>query len=648
MTQKTGRAYSILTIKSIVSDGDRVIEGIASTPTADRMGDTVDSLGAVFKLPMPLLWQHNHSLPVGEVEFASPTKDGIPFRAKIAKSLTPGVLKDRLDEAWESVKIGLVRAVSIGFAPLEYDVKKEGGLHFKKWEWLELSLVTIPANAEATISVVKSIDTQTRGALAASYKAVKLDNSVGDSTKTKTNKPQITNQKGNEMNLAEQIKAFQAKRATLAARIDAIMAKSAEEGRTLEEAESEEYDNTNAELATVDKHIERLVDLQSKSAAGATRVEGVTSAKSALHVRDGAIITVKSNLPKGTAFARYVQALAMSKGNLMQAAEIAKSRKNWQDTPQVETVLRAAVTAGTTTDSDWAAPLAPYQDMSSEFIELLRPATIMGKLTQLRKVPFDVRMPRQTQGSTAKWVGEGSPKPVSELKFDSLTLRHKKVAGIVVISDELARLSNPNAEALIVSDLTEQIAQLIDVSFVDPAISGTADVRPASITNGVTAVAATGTDADALKADIKSLFAGFLDANQSLASAVLIMSSVQALAISMLQNALGQNEFPDITLDGGNIFGVPVVTSENIPTTTAGTIIILAKQSEILLADDGGVVVDVSREASLEMNDSPTGGAQSLVSLWQNNLMGVRAERWLDWAKRRATAVGYISGANYG
>ena len=65
-------------------------------------------MGAKFNLPMPLLWQHKHDQPVGHVEYAKPTKTGIPFKARIAKSDEPGTLKDRLDEAWQSIKLKLV------------------------------------------------------------------------------------------------------------------------------------------------------------------------------------------------------------------------------------------------------------------------------------------------------------------------------------------------------------------------------------------------------------------------------------------------------------------------------------------------------------------------------------------------------------
>jgi HK97 family phage prohead protease len=154
------RAYAVLEIKS-VNDGERVIRGVATTPTPDRMGDVVDPMGVTYKNPLALLWQHQADQPVGTVKFDKPTKDGITFEATIANIDEPGTLKDRLDEAWQSVKTGLVRAVSIGFRALEYSFMDEGGIRFIASEVLELSLVTIPANADATITQIRSIDAET-------------------------------------------------------------------------------------------------------------------------------------------------------------------------------------------------------------------------------------------------------------------------------------------------------------------------------------------------------------------------------------------------------------------------------------------------------------------------------------------------------
>lgn len=152
------RAYSILTVKAVEED-QRVIRGIATTPTPDRVGDIVEPLGVQFKNPMPLLWQHRSDKPVGTVTFDKPTKDGITFEAKLASIEEAGALKDRIDEAWQSIKAGLVRAVSIGFRALEYAyLENSGGIRFTETEVMELSLVTIPANADATITAIKSID----------------------------------------------------------------------------------------------------------------------------------------------------------------------------------------------------------------------------------------------------------------------------------------------------------------------------------------------------------------------------------------------------------------------------------------------------------------------------------------------------------
>jgi HK97 family phage prohead protease len=160
---KTNRAYSLLQIKAVKED-ERVIRGVATTPTPDRLNDIVEPLGVSFKNPLPLLWQHRSSEPVGTVKFSKPTKDGIDFEARLPIVEETGRLKDRIDEAWQSVKLGLVRAVSIGFRAVEYAFMDDGGIRFSKSEVFELSLVTIPANAEATIQSIKSIDTALRAA----------------------------------------------------------------------------------------------------------------------------------------------------------------------------------------------------------------------------------------------------------------------------------------------------------------------------------------------------------------------------------------------------------------------------------------------------------------------------------------------------
>lgn len=153
------KAYSTLKVKAINEDGDtRTITGIASTPKQDRDNDIMDMDGAQFALPMPLLWQHKHNEPIGEVTAATVTADGIEITATIVKIEEDGPLKSRIDEAWQSIKSGLVKGLSIGFRLLEYNYLDDSyGLHIKEWEWYELSAVTIPANPDGKITSVKNI-----------------------------------------------------------------------------------------------------------------------------------------------------------------------------------------------------------------------------------------------------------------------------------------------------------------------------------------------------------------------------------------------------------------------------------------------------------------------------------------------------------
>lgn len=656
-----GRAYSIIDVKSF-DDDERIIEGIASTPKPDRMDDVVESMGAEFSLPLPLLWKHQSGAPVGHVTFAKVTKEGIPFKARLAKVDEPGTLKDELDRAWQMVKAKLVRAVSIGFRALEVEPIFKGknefvGYRFKRWEWLELSLVVIPANADATIQTIRSIDIAD---MQAATGRTQVTSSPGVTGRPKP-VVKIMEARMARKTIAEQIAGYEATRASLVARMTEIMEESGEEGETLDTALQEEYDSLGDQIKSVDGHLTRLRQLDtinksmvqpvagdsqragSESRAPAGPVAGAAgSGAGIVQMRNALQVSTSRNLPVGTAFTRYAMALAASNGNLMQAAEIAKRWHN--DTPEVEEVLKSAVAAGTTTDAGWALPLVPYQQMASEFIEFLRPMTILGRLPGLRRVPFNITMPSQTAGSSAQWVGEGQSKPVSSLAFTTVNMRFTKVANIVVLTEELVRFSNPAAEAIVRGDMAASMAQFLDQQFTDPAVTAVANVSPASVTNGAPTSAASGTAAANLRADLKIVIASFASANIPFSGVVMLMGSNTAASIALMTNALGQAEFPTVNQDGGTLMGIAIIVSDNVPTGD----IIFVKPSEILVADDGNVTISVSREASLQLDSAPSEPPASMVSLWQQNMVGLRAERFINWMRRRTQAVYVLTAVDYG
>lgn len=636
------RACTLMTVKAVNED-ERIITGIASTPSPDRDGDIIEPEGAKFRSDTPFLWQHDRSQPIGTCT-PKMTKDGLEITAKLVKPTPdmPSQLAARLDEAWASIKAGLVRGLSICFRPIEYSFLDEGGIHFLSWDLLEVSAVTIPANAECSIQTVKSFDRQLLAASGHEKPVVKLHQPAGATAK------KTTEIKGKNMNIAEQIKSFEVKRSALAASLDEIMSKAAEEGRTLDAEEEESYDNTSTEIKAVDAHLKRLRDMENNLASTAKPVaKAAAGTVDVVESRAPGIIRVDQKLEKGIAFARFAKALAAANGSRSEALEIA--RKQYPDDSKLHHVLKAAVGAGTTTDPTWAGALVEYQEYAQDFVEFLRPQTIIGRFGQgnipaLRQVPFNIRIPAQTSGGSANWVGQGKAKPLTKFDFESITFSFAKVAAIAVLTDELIRFSNPAADALVRNALAEAVIARLDTDFISPSKAEVANVSPASITNGITDIPSTGNPDD----DAAAAFGVFVAANLQPNGAVWLMSSTTALALSMRKNALGQKEYPEMTLLGGTFQGLPVIVSQYV-----GNLLVLVNAPDIYLADDGGVAVDMSREASLEMESDPTGDSitptgTELVSMFQTNSVAIRAERWINWKRRRTAAVAVISGVNYG
>lgn len=150
------RAYALLEVKAL-DDASRKFSGIATTPTLDRVGDIIEPDGVNFTNPLPLLHQHFHDRPIGQVRLMRPTAAGIEFEAEIPVIDEPETLRERVDTAWAEIKHKLVRATSIGFRPIEYAFMDNGGIRYTEVEVYELSTVTIPANADALITGVKSL-----------------------------------------------------------------------------------------------------------------------------------------------------------------------------------------------------------------------------------------------------------------------------------------------------------------------------------------------------------------------------------------------------------------------------------------------------------------------------------------------------------
>jgi HK97 family phage prohead protease len=642
------RAYSLLTLKGVDED-TREITGMASTPTPDRLQDVVEPTGAQFKLPLPLLWQHDSSQPIGHVTHAKVSKSGIEIVAKIAKGVTA-----EIDRAWALIKAGLVPGLSIGFKAIEHEyIKETKGIRFIKWDFLELSAVTIPANADCTIATVKSIDTAQRAVSGkkAQHRVVHL----APSSALEQSQPKSA-QEGTMKTIAEQITALENKRAASASRMEAVMQKSLDEDRTSDQSEQEEFDNLSVEVDSIDKDLVRLRKIEQAKAFAAKAVAKVEKAEDGAASRGGSIIVKpQPKLEPGQLFAQKVKCLVLSQKVFRPAVDVAAEM--YGPDSAVVGEFKTAVPAGSTITGNWAANLAVVDTAAAAaFLEYLRPMTILGRfgtggIPALRSVPFNTPLITQTGGGAGYWVGEGKAKPLTSLNFTRTTLPPLKVANICALTDESIRFSNPKSDLIVRDSLAAALRERLDTDFINPAKTASSGISPASITNGAATVVSSGDDADDIRLDIRSLYAKFAAANNPVSSGVWIMSSNNAVALAMMTNPLGQPEFGSMSMTGGSLNGMPVIASDYI--TKAMNIVVLVNASDIFVADDGDIQIDASREASLEMSDAPTGDSitptgVSLVSMFQTNTVAIRAERVINWMRGRSQSVAYLTSADWG
>jgi HK97 family phage prohead protease len=151
-----------------INESERTVTAIISTGSIDRDGEVLNPGGmdkSNFDKNPVVPWSHDSgSPPIGKALWtkASPSRNPTKILAKVKFATT-----ERAEEIWQLFKGGFLNAFSVGFKPLEGhrptpdDIKKNPNLAnarfiFDKWELLEFSPVTVPANAEALALAVKS------------------------------------------------------------------------------------------------------------------------------------------------------------------------------------------------------------------------------------------------------------------------------------------------------------------------------------------------------------------------------------------------------------------------------------------------------------------------------------------------------------
>lgn len=179
------------------SDKTFVIAGLANSGQPDRWDEVMpqDCWDLKhFEANPIMLYNHNHSMPIGRVIKIQATENGLEFVAEIGVGSEFGLTQVQKDVR-SLIAQGILNTLSVGFIAKDWAWEGRNGkdvLVYKSAELTEISVVTVPMDAGAVITgaVVKShIGSNSKGGeMPLEYKDVKeiVKESLGEAIKSIT------------------------------------------------------------------------------------------------------------------------------------------------------------------------------------------------------------------------------------------------------------------------------------------------------------------------------------------------------------------------------------------------------------------------------------------------------------------------------
>ena len=642
-------------------------EFVLSDETPDRMGDIVLSKGWEldnFKKNPIALFGHRSDFPIGRWRDLRVENNSLRGHLELAP---PGT-SDRIDEIRKLVEAGILRAVSVGFRPIETkprpETKDNYGLFFVRNELVETSLVSVPANPNA-LAVAKSLQISP-ATLDFVFAGHGRKNELQRRAGSPAGKPilrRMENERARPMSLAQQItqreKRLLDRKDKLSAELDGYG-----EGGIPEE----KIDAITAQNAEIDVEERSLAALRaSERHLAATSDEGKGRALVPSSVAAPAVIThdrpfamPKKKLDPMDLFIHMgvVQLFARESRKPLDVVmreiygddELHKTALQW--------TMRAATAPAMTTVTGWAAELA--QQTYTAFMETLYAKAIFPRLSALGLTltfgPYGkIIIPTRATTPTiaGSFVGEGSPIPVRQGLFTSQTLTPKKMAVITTFTREISEHSVPAIEGLLRSAVQEDTAIALDSVLLDTNPSTV--VRPAGILNGVTGLTPTaGGGFAALTTDIKQLTGALLTGTKgNVRNPAWLLNPQQVNSIG-LTAAPGAGVFPFRDEIGQKqLGGWPVIDSGTVPVGTA----IVIDAADFVSVGGEAPRFEVSDQTTLHLDDTtpldigtagtPPTVAAPVKSMFQTDSLALRLILPCNWVIRRAGVVAWVAGVTW-
>lgn len=532
-----------------------------------------------------LLMEHQRDDVVGVVESATVDAD------RVCRAVVRFGKSARAEEIYQDVLDGIRTNVSVGYlihrAIIEENKQTEDVYRIVDWEPLEISLVSIPA--DASVGVGRNLDTTTN--------PLPSERNIME---PKTTEPTTTNAPAAAPVVQVTEPINHARNITEIAGDNPILRDLAfsfiQSGKSTDEFQR--------------AAIEKLATAPVKTAE-----VGMTDKE----VRSYSILRM-INAMANPADAKAQSAAAFEFECSRAVSDIAKKPAQGAFVPY-DVLSKRDLTKGNATS---AGNLVAKELMSGDFIELLRDRMVVAGLgiRFLSGLTSDIDFPRLIESGSAYWVGEQVAPAKSDQKTDRISMTPKTVGARTIISRKLRQQSSISVENMVMDDLNQVLALEMQRAIINGA--GGAD-QPLGLLNipGIFELVATGAitwkDCVGLETNVSVL-------NADVGSLAYLTNALVRGALKTTERFSTTNG-QSIWVDGETpVNGYKAAVTNAVPSNGEGSSMIYGNWNDVYVGMWGGLDVLV---------DPYTGGAQGDVGIRLLQDMDVALRHKESFAVRR-------------
>ncbi len=511
----------------------------------------------------PFLWNHNRDEVLGVVQNAEISEDRRGY-ATVKWSRNPNAVEKRTD-----VEDGIISQVSFAYQINEIEERGDQ-MVVTKWKAMEVSLVSVPA--DASVGVGRSLENE--DSIETSTSTVADSPPVEDAADLEQSREALTAQAPSSSPTLTSKNMEQTKEA-------ASKAVEAEQKRS-QDIIVAERNRANTVTAMGEKY--NCPDLAHKLNQDGASVEDARHAINTYReerlnnveqtqIQKAPEVGLDQKEIKRFSFTRALHAL--SNPTDRQAQEAAAFEREVSDAaskkygrpaggilvPNEVLNQKRDLTVGSATAG---GNLVATELLSGSFIDQLKNkmAIMAANPSMLTGLEGNISIPRQTSGSSAYWVGEGSAPTESNLAFDQVNMTPKTVGAFVDYSRRLLLQASIDVEQRIRNDIAENIALELDRA----AIYGTGSSnQPLGLKDttgiGTQTITTFGTFAEyiAMETDIAV-------ANAEVANMFYVINSSARGALKSTEVASGTGKF---VFENGEINGYKAIVTNQLANNDA-------------------------------------------------------------------------------